>query len=330
MMPGNSQWFTSRFMIEQLKNPITFRSDFPCTGACSATVNFKYQGPIEAGVGYSFKVESQSGAIMQPVSGSISGNTADYTTTANLNTFPDYPTLLPVYDLPVSDIPYMATCTLTYTATCNYIYEQPILISHAPHIVGIQKGNTSDYSGPYTFCEGDFVTLYASQGTAYQWKLNGRNIPTTIGGKSQSLLAFQNGVYTCEITATGGCTGRSNPITINVNANPYPLVEANCTGGGSVTLTAVTAAGATCYWSNQTTGNPKTLSSSNLYYLYIDNLNGCFRKTKINVTTTMRNANNGPSWNSLTATYPSGSCEYVNSGYSTLLASSISNNNSHG
>ena len=123
-------------------------------------------------------------------------------------------------------------------------------MSQTPHSIGKSNNDLSNYKGPYTICDGDFVTLYASQGTSYQWKINGRNIPSTQGGQSQSILAYQAGVYTCDITGSGGCGGRSNPISININSNPYPLVETNCSCGGSVTLTAVTSTGGTCYWSN--------------------------------------------------------------------------------
>lgn len=324
--PGSAHWFTSKYMVEQLKSPIIFRSDFPCTPLCSATVHFNYQGPIESGVGFSFNVEDQNGVEILPSSGTTTGTTPDYSTTASLNTFPNYPSILPIYDLKVNDQPYFATCTLTYTTTCKYIYKQPVLVSHDPHIIGVSKNNPNDYSGPYTICDGDFVSLYASQGTTYQWKINGRNIPSSQGGQSQSLIAYQDGVYTCDISGTG-CTGRSNPITVIVNSNPYPLVEASCsTSGGSVTLTAVSAPSSTCFWSNQTTGTSITVSSAKNYYLYVDNGNGCYRKTKFPVTSNMLAPTTGPS--AVTVTSTTGNlCELGNSGVEVLTASASFTNN---
>ncbi|WP_276132624.1 choice-of-anchor L domain-containing protein [Polluticoccus soli] len=93
-----------------------------------------------------------------------------------------------------------------------------------------------------TFCQGDSVILSASDGSAYQWKLNGNSIN---GANSQTLVVKQAGSYTVDITGICG-KAKSAPVVVTVNALPAVTATNNSpvNMGGTAT---VSASGATSY-----------------------------------------------------------------------------------
>ena len=129
--------------------------------------------------------------------------------------------------------------------------------------------DTVTANGPTTFCQGGSVTLNAGTGyTAYAWS-NG-------GGSGQTATYSASGNYKCTVTQ-GGCTGTSNTVSVTVNNNPAPTVQANgpttfCSGG-SVTLDA--GAGYSAYaWSGSGTGQTKSVSATGSYTCTVTQ-NGC-------------------------------------------------------
>lgn len=93
-------------------------------------------------------------------------------------------------------------------------------------------------SGETTFCEGGSVTLLANLpdgfiAQSYRWS-NGRS--------EQAIDVTESGTYFVTATNSQGCTAQSDPITIVVNPNPKPEIQANSPlefcEGGEVVLTA--------------------------------------------------------------------------------------------
>nr|MDQ3102152.1 hypothetical protein [Bacteroidota bacterium] len=82
--------------------------------------------------------------------------------------------------------------------------------------------------GNTTFCEGGMVTLTASgsEGSNYQWHLNGSPID---GATGSELMVTSIGAYSATATTSGGCTSAASAsIIVSVNSIPETAVlEAN-------------------------------------------------------------------------------------------------------
>lgn len=130
---------------------------------------------------------------------------------------------------------------------------------------------TATAQGVTTFCQGGSVTLDATTAGAasYLW---------SNGGTTATISVTTSGTYSCVVTKTNGCTAASNAIVVTVNATPTaPVITANgpttfC-NGGSVTLTSSYSSGNE--WSDNTTGQSITVSSSGSYDVTYTDGNGC-------------------------------------------------------
>ncbi|HXH20311.1 MAG TPA: hypothetical protein VNJ07_14645, partial [Chitinophagales bacterium] len=106
------------------------------------------------------------------------------------------------------------TYTITYTVG-NCSATQFIVVNQNPTV-------TITSSGGLTFCSGDSVRLTAvvTAGSgvisSYQWKRNGANVGTNSG----SLITFQDGDYTVEVTNSNGCKTISLPLTLTELQSP--------------------------------------------------------------------------------------------------------------
>lgn len=72
-------------------------------------------------------------------------------------------------------------------------------------------------SGPTTVCQGDSVMLDASSGfSSYLWS----------NGETNQIITVANGTFSVTVSDASGCTGSSaNPIIINENPNPSPIIS---------------------------------------------------------------------------------------------------------
>jgi gliding motility-associated-like protein len=127
---------------------------------------------------------------------------------------------------------------------------------------------TISASGSTIFCEGGSVTLTASPGTSYAWNT---------GDTTASISIYSSGTYNVIVTGANGCTTAANPKTVVVNATPIVSITANgatsfCQGG-SVVLTATP--GSQYLWSDNTTNQSITLTSSGNYSVTVTNNLGC-------------------------------------------------------
>lgn len=131
----------------------------------------------------------------------------------------------------------------------------------APPVAGITA------AGATTFCQGGSVTLNASGGGTYAW---------SNGATTSSVSATQSGNYYV-IVSNGSCEDTSTVIAVTVNPLPNAAITVSgpttfCTGG-SVLLTS--SAGSGNLWSDNSTGNTLTVSTSGNYDVTVTDANGC-------------------------------------------------------
>ncbi|HEX5002502.1 MAG TPA: T9SS type A sorting domain-containing protein [Bacteroidia bacterium] len=161
--------------------------------------------------------------------------------------------------------------------------------------------------GPTSFCQGGSVTLSANSGIAYLW---------SNGLTTQSINATVSGNYTVSVTAAGGASAVSSPVTVTVYSLPAASVSAGGSTtfcqGGSVTLTAPAASSYLWTPGNQTS-QAISVTNAGTYSVRITNSNGC-SSTSSGTTVTV---NTLPT----ATTTPSGNVS-INSGSSTTLTAS--------
>ena len=121
--------------------------------------------------------------------------------------------------------------------------------------------------GNTTFCQGGSVVLTANAGTSYSW---------SNGAITQSITVSASGSFSVTVT-TGSCISTS-PTTV-VTVNPVPA--ANITAGGATTfcqglnVVLTASAGSSWLWSNGTTTQSITVSTSGNYSVTVTNASGC-------------------------------------------------------
>lgn len=115
-------------------------------------------------------------------------------------------------------------------------------------------------SGPLNFCEGDAVTLTASNGSSWAW---------SNGATSQSITVTDAGSYYVTLTDANGCSATSSTSVVTTNGGPQASISASgpldlCIGG-TVTLTA--NGGTSWVWSTGATSQSITVSTAGTYYV---------------------------------------------------------------
>jgi N-acetyl-anhydromuramyl-L-alanine amidase AmpD len=176
----------------------------------------------------------------------------------------------------------MGTHVISYTVSqngCTGTASQSVTVSASP-VVQISVSGATD------FCNGENVTLTATQGTSYNWNN---------GAASQSITVSQSGSFNVTVTNPGGCNanvGATSPVVVTVHPNPVASAGADQTllqvQNNSVTIGgAPTAfAGTSPYsylWSpssgldSNEVANPvvSNLSSSTTYTVTVTDANGC-------------------------------------------------------
>jgi ELWxxDGT repeat protein len=125
-------------------------------------------------------------------------------------------------------------------------------------------------SGPTTFCAGGSVTLTASPGLNYSW---------SNGATTQSIVVTQSGNYSVSVMNDVTCSTITTPVSVTVQALPNATITpsgptAFCQGG-TVTLSAPVATGATYLWSNGATTSAITVAASGTFTVSVTNPSGC-------------------------------------------------------
>jgi Secretion system C-terminal sorting domain len=149
---------------------------------------------------------------------------------------------------------------------------------------------TISSSGGNVICEGENLTLSASQNSTYLWS----NSLT-----SQNVTVSKSGVYIVTVTNLNGCTSvASQTITVN------PSAMSNITASGSATickddsLTLTASGGVSYFWSTNTSNPSIVVKKDGTYTVTVTNSFGCkalaSQTVKVLVLTTPNILSAGP------------------------------------
>ncbi|HEY6162284.1 MAG TPA: T9SS type A sorting domain-containing protein [Bacteroidia bacterium] len=148
------------------------------------------------------------------------------------------------------------------------------------------NANPSVNLGPnQTQCGGSVTLNAGNPGSTYLWS----NSATT-----QTINVSSTGTYSVVVTNSSGCTGTGS-VNVTINTPPTVNLGPNVTQcGGSVTLNAGNP-GSTYLWSNSSTTQTISVSSSGTYSVTVTAANGCTGTGTVNVTiNTAPTVNLGP------------------------------------
>lgn len=133
-------------------------------------------------------------------------------------------------------------------------------------------------NGPTSLCQGDSVTLTATNGDGWLW---------STGDTTQSIVVTTAGSYSVTINH-GLCSRTSAPVTVTIDSVPTATISASgplyfCEGD-SVTLTA--SAGDFYLWSNGATTQSITVDTTGTFSVTVTNAAGCSAQSPtVSVTT---------------------------------------------
>lgn len=124
--------------------------------------------------------------------------------------------------------------------------------------------------GPTIFCEGDSVTLTASEASSYVWLPNGET--------TQSITVYDADDYSVSVVTADGCEGTSASTTVSIfQVDPATITPSGPTefcDGSSVVLTA--SSGSSYLWMpNGETTQSITVTNPGNYSVTITDQNGC-------------------------------------------------------
>ena len=179
-----------------------------------------------------------------------------------------------------------------------------------------------------SICQGESVTLQAGGGfSSYAW---------SNGATNQNLIATTAGSYSVTGTTSDGCTATSAAQTVTVNAVPTATItnagSSVLCSGGSATLSA--PSGMSSYlWSDGSTSQSITTSTSGNYTVTVTNAGGCSATstaaaiTTSSITTPSISSSGSTtlcSGSNVTLSVPTGYSSYLWSTGATTSATSVS------
>ncbi|WP_421920184.1 hypothetical protein [Marinifilum sp.] len=142
--------------------------------------------------------------------------------------------------------------------------------------VTVHPNPTVDLGMDQQTCAGGSITLDAGNtGSTYLWNT---------GASTQSIAVSTSGNYSVVVTDANGCSATDD---VNVTVHPNPTVDLGMDqetcAGGSITLDAGNT-GSTYLWSNGSTSQSITVSTSGNYSVFVTDANGCSATDDVNVT----------------------------------------------
>lgn len=172
-----------------------------------------------------------------------------------------------------------ATTSQTLTATASGLYYVDVTngagCTNRDSInLVINSIPTVNLGTDITQCGGTATLDAQNAGSTYVWS----DLST-----SQMLTVNTSGTYYVDVTNPQGCTKRDS-IDVTINSLPVVNLGADITQcGGTATLDAQNP-GATYQWSDASSGQTLTVSTSDLYFVDVTNAAGCTKRDSINVT----------------------------------------------
>ncbi len=169
-----------------------------------------------------------------------------------------------------------------------------------------EKKPTVAVGGPLEFCQGNSVTLTASEGASYLW---------SNGATTQSISAVSSNHYTVKVTDSEGCAAAS--VGVPVVVNPLPKAQVSPNGsvgiciGSSVNLVA--SGGVSYLWNTMATSSTINVAVAGTFSVKVTDSKGCFATSSI-ITT---NINPLP----IPVVTPNGSLEICDASALNLVAS---------
>ncbi|MCB0754337.1 MAG: hypothetical protein KDB98_02005 [Flavobacteriales bacterium] len=155
---------------------------------------------------------------------------------------------------------------------CSGTDEEIVSILQLPNAV-IQP------TGPISICDGDTVTLAASNTfVAYEWNPG--------GSTGVSLDVWQSGSYTVTVTdPNNGCVATSAPVVVTVNSTVTPTIVASgdtefCVGG-SVSLSVEPGPYQSYLWTSGSTTPSIVVIETGYYGVTVEDANGCIDSTLV-------------------------------------------------
>ncbi len=143
-------------------------------------------------------------------------------------------------------------------------------------VLNVGSSLTPAISGDLDICNGETTVLDAGTGYAsYTW---------SSGGNAQTISVTASGIYFVTVSDAGGCTGEAN-TAVTVNANPTAAITgtANVCSGQTSTLDA--GSGFAQYlWSDGSTGQTITATTTGTYNVTVSNAAGCTDTDSFTVT----------------------------------------------
>lgn len=167
--------------------------------------------------------------------------------------------------------------TLTVTVTGTY----SVVVTDANNCTGSDEVDVTIYTVPtvdlgndVTQCGGSVTLDAANAGATYAWSDNSTN---------QTVVASSTGNYAVTITDGNGCTATDD---VDVTLNALPVVDLGsdveqC--GGSANLDAANA-GASYIWSDNSTNQTLTVTTTGTYSVTVTDANNCTGTGEVDVT----------------------------------------------
>jgi gliding motility-associated-like protein len=175
-----------------------------------------------------------------------------------------------------------------HSIVCTAVDNLGLPVTSSPISVTITATITASVvpAGPISLCQGDSTLLTASAGATYRW---------STGATTQNIYAKLTGTYIVTVTASGGCSAQSTPVSVTLKPVPVSVQTANDTvcplQPGQINVVPQT--GISYYWYSQPTGGIQLFTGSSFtsppvsqttpYYIELHSSNGCINRSRFTV-----------------------------------------------
>jgi hypothetical protein len=168
-------------------------------------------------------------------------------------------------------VSFVPTATTTYSVTGT----DPNGCSATDTITVVVNANPVVALGPdIVLCSGTTILDAGNIGSTYLW-----NNASTL----QTITVTASGTYSVVVTNVNGCSG-SDVIQVSINPSLVVALGADVMQCGGTALLDPGNIGSAYLWSNASTTQAITVSSSGTYIVVVTDINGCVGTDTVNVT----------------------------------------------